>query len=338
MGWRRERVVGLDLGTSTTQVVVRGRGIVVDEPSFVAARLDTGAVVAVGEPARQMLGRTPGGMVVLRPIVHGVVDDPTGAELMVRALLRQAGAGRPPGPRVVVSVPGDVTDYERRAVEDVTLAAGARAVSVIDEPMAAAIGAGLPVAEEDASMVVDIGGGASEVAIISLGGVVERASVRVGGDDMDAAIIEWLRTERSLLIGERTAEQLKRSIAGLVPADGLAAQVIGRDLRSGLPAQRLVTAAQLREAIREPAEEILAAVRSALDRTPPELAADLLTRGMTVVGGGALLRGIDTWLEQATGLPARIANAPVTAVARGTGSCLDEVDVLEAAVPATARR
>jgi rod shape-determining protein MreB and related proteins len=305
--------------------------VLLAEASMVALRRRDGAVVAVGDAAREMAGRAPGTIEVIRPLRGGVIAELGPAVALLRHLLGTA-TRRPrlAQPRVVVCVPGDVTDTERRAVVDAAMEAGARSVAIVDEPTAAAIGAGLPIAEAQASMILDVGGGTTEVAVLALGGIVTRTSVRVAGDDLDAAITTHLICAHRLLVGERSAEALKRAAASAHPAaDGPAATVCGRNLDTGLPARALVTAAALRSAIDEPVERICAAVQATLARTPAELVADMLDRGLVITGGGALLRGLDRRLAEATGMPVTVAPIPLRSVALGAARYLEHLELLD---------
>lgn len=322
------RDVGIDLGTVNTLVWGRGRGVLLREPSVVAVDEATGRVVAVGEEAFRMIGRTPGGVTARRPLREGVVADYALTEAMLRHFLQRAGAGR--GllrPRVMLSVPSDITTVERRAVVEAALQAGARQVLLIEEPVAAALGAGLDVTEPAATMVVDVGGGTTDVALLSMGGVVMSRSVRVGGNRMDEAVARFVRQQFNLVIGERAAEELKIRLGTAVPErrdDGCT--VRGRDAATGLPRTVYLTAAQIHAALREPLAEIVAAVRWVLERTPPDLAADLLDRGIVLTGGGSLLRDLDLLLARETGLPVRLADDPLASVVLGTAQCLEHLD------------
>lgn len=325
------RDLAVDLGTANTLVYVRGRGIVVDEPSVVAVDQNTGAAIAVGDRAKEMLGRTPDDVTAIRPLQQGVIADFEAAEDMLRHFVSRAQPRRALAkPRLVVCVPSGITGVERRAVEDAGYAAGARRVYLIEEPMAAAIGAGLPVYEAAGSMVVDVGGGTTEVAVISLGGVVVSLSARVGGDAMDEALIQYMKKHYSLLLGERTAERIKVSIGSAYPAAGEPdAEIRGRDLVSGLPRTILVSAEEIREALDEPVTAIVDAVRTTLDRTPPELAGDVMDRGIVLTGGGALLAGLDQRLHHETRMPVRTAPDSLRCVALGAGRCVEDFGDLQ---------
>ena len=322
--------VGIDLGTANTLVHVRGRGIVLDEPSVVAVSKRTGQVLSVGTEARRMLGRTPADIVAMRPI-RGVIADFDHTEQMIRHFIARAynRAWHVSHPRVVIGIPSGVTEVEKRAVTDVATMAGAREAHLIEEPMAAAIGAGLPVQSAGGSMVVDIGGGTTEVAVISLGGVVAATSARVGGDKMDEAIVQYVRRHMGLLIGERTAEDIKIAMGSAFPmAEERSFVVRGRDLITGLPKTVEMSTAHVRDALSGVLVDIVRAVRSTLDATPPELIEDIIERGMVVCGGGALLAGLDQLLAHETLMPVRVAEDPLTCVVRGTGIVLEEIDTL----------
>lgn len=325
------RDVAVDLGTANTLVYVKGRGIVVDEPSVVALEESSGAVIAVGVRAKEMLGRTPGEVQVTRPLSEGVIADFEATEDMLRRFIQQAQSRRALAkPRIVVCVPSGITGVERRAVEDAGYAAGARRVFLIEEPMAAAIGAGLPVYEAAGSMVVDIGGGTTEVAVISLGGVVVSMSLRVGGDAMDDAVIQYFKKEYSLLLGERTAERLKSTVGSAYPApEEPDAEIRGRDLVSGLPRTVVSSAREVREALDGPVVDIIDAVRTTLDRTPPELAGDVMDRGIVLTGGGAQLTGLPERLHHETRMPVRVAPNPQDCVVQGAGRCVEDFAALE---------
>lgn len=325
------RDMGIDLGTANTVVYVRNAGIVLREPSVVAKRLGDGQVLAVGEEAKRMIGRTPGDIIATRPLRDGVIADFDTTATMLKYFVRKASNGRMwLRPRVVVGIPSGCTEVEKRAVVDATLQAGAREAYLIEEPMAAAIGAGLPVSDPVGSMVVDIGGGTTEVAVIALGGIVAVRSVRVAGDEMDEAIIQYARRAYNLLIGERSAEEIKIAIGSAFPIrEENSVDVRGRDLVSGLPRTVRMTSAEVREAMAEPVQAIVEAVKQTLERTPPELAADIVDRGMILVGGGALVRGMDRLLSEETGMPVALTDDPLAAVAIGTGRTLEEIETLK---------
>jgi rod shape-determining protein MreB and related proteins len=324
------RDMAVDLGTANTLVFIRGRGIVLFEPSVVAISEETGKVHAVGAEAKRMIGRTPASIRATRPLRHGVIADFEMTEAMLRHFITQAGGSRFAFARVVLCVPSGITDVERRAVDEATRVAGARTVYLIEEPMAAAIGAGLPVADAVASMVIDIGGGTTEVAVISLGGMVVWESIRVGGYEMDDAIVDHVKNMHKLLIGQETAEVAKIEIGSVsTDDDGAETTVAGRDLVTGLLRRVTVSGADLRRALESPVGRIVAAVKDTLERTPPELAADLGVRGIVLAGGGSLLRGLDEKLRQEVGLPVQVAESPLTCVVEGAGRSLDELETLE---------
>jgi len=323
------RDMAVDLGTANTLVYVRGRGIMLSEPSVVAIDSRTGEVHAVGIEAKRMLGRTPGTIQAIRPLKDGVIADFDVTEEMLRHFIQKVHQSRWVHPRVVVCVPSGVTGVEKRAVEEACLNAGARTAYLIEEPMAAAIGAGLPVGEPTGSMIVDIGGGTSEVAVISLGGIVVSQSIRVGGDEMDEAIINYAKKEYKLLIGQQTAEELKLEIGSACPMEEeLQAEIRGRDMVSGLPKTVVLTSEEIRQALEEPLNQIIEAVKETLDRTPPELASDIMDRGIMLAGGGALLQRLDERLRDATQMPAHLAESPLTCVAVGSGRSLEEFEAI----------
>lgn len=323
--------IGIDLGTANSLVYVKDRGIVLREPSVVAIQAGTNNVLAVGEEAKRMLGRTPGNIVAIRPMKDGVIADFEITESMLRYFIRKVHNRRSMvAPRVIVAVPSGITEVEKRAVKDSAQHAGARKVYLIEEPMAAAIGVGLPVQEPAGNMIVDIGGGTTEVALISLAGIVFSRSIRVAGDELDEAIVQYMKRAYNLMVGERTAEDIKIRIGSAYPLEQeLTMEVKGRDLVAGLPKTLTVTSQEVREAILEPVSQIVESVRIALERCPPELAADLVDRGVMLAGGGALLRGVDKLLAEETGLPVHIADDPLSAVAEGTGRVLNELHFLE---------
>ena len=329
------RDMAVDLGTANTLVFIRGRGIVLFEPSVVAISEETGRVHAVGAEAKRMIGRTPASIRAIRPLRHGVIADFEITEEMLRHFISKAGGSRFAYSRVVLCVPSGITDVERRAVDEATRVAGARTVYLIEEPMAAAIGAGLPVGEAVASMVIDVGGGTTEVAVISLGGMVVWESIRVGGYEMDDSIVDYVKNMHKLLIGQETAETAKIEI-GSVSRDDDAGEttVAGRDLVTGLLRRVTVSGADLRRALEAPVGRIVAAVKDTLERTPPELAAALGERATVLAGGGALLRGLDENIRAEVGLPVQIADSPLTCVAEGAGRSLDELETLERAAKA----
>lgn len=328
---RFSRDMGVDLGTANTLVYIRHEGIVLREPSVVAKRVDGGEILAVGDEAKKMIGRTPGDIVATRPMRDGVIADFDTTAAMLSYFMKRSLKGRSLlRPRVVVGIPSGVTEVEKRAVIDATLQAGAREAYLIEEPMAAAIGAGLPVSEPVGSMVVDIGGGTTEVAVIALGGIVTARSIRVAGDEMDEAIIQYSRKAYNLLIGERTAEDIKIKIGSAYPQkDEQTIEVRGRDLVSGLPRTVRMTSTQVREAMAEPIATVVEAVKMTLERTPPELAADIVDRGIVMAGGGSLLRGLDKLLSEETGMPVTLTDDPLSAVVLGTGKALEEIETLK---------
>ena len=333
LGWFSSDLA-IDLGTANTLVFAKGKGIVVSEPSVVAVVKDgrgPDKVRAVGEEAKEMLGRTPGNIVAIRPMKDGVIADFEVTEAMLRHFIarvhnRSSNLVRP---RIVIAVPSGITSVEQRAVKESALAAGAREVYLIEEPMAAAIGAGLPVTEPSGNMIVDIGGGTTEVAVISLSGIVYANSARVGGNKMDEAIINYVKRKYNLLIGERTAELIKIAIGTAFPTEDLKTmEVKGRDLVAGVPKTLEIKSDEVREALQEPVNAVVESVKVALERTPPELAADIVDKGIVMVGGGALLSNLDILLRETTGLPVMLAEDPLTAVVLGTGRCLDELRLL----------
>ena len=327
------RDLAVDLGTANTLVYVRGHGIVLNEPSVVALNTKNGAILAVGSEAKRMIGRTPSHIVAIRPLKDGVIHDFDVTEKMLRYFLHGVQRRRPllfRKPRIVVCVPSGITGVEQRAVEEATISAGARTAWIIEEPMAAAIGAGLPVHEPTGNMVVDIGGGTTEVAVISLGGIVTAASIRIGGDELDASIVTYAKKEYSLLLGERTAEEVKMAIGCAHPlAEAASAEVRGRDLVTGLPKTVILTADEVRLAMEEPLNSIIDAVKNTLDSTPPELAADIVDKGIVLTGGGALLQAMDQRLHAETGMPIHVADSPLDSVAIGSGKCLEEFEALK---------
>ena len=324
------RDMAVDLGTANTLVYVRGRGIVLNEPSVVALNTNNGQVVAVGVEAKRMIGRTPGNIVAVRPLKDGVIADFDVTERMLRYFIQKVHKRtRMAKPRIVVAVPSGITGVEQSAVKEAGHQAGARKVYIIEEPMAAAIGAGLPVNEPTGNMVVDIGGGTTEVAVISLGGIVTSQSIRIGGDELDQAIITFGKKEHSLMLGERTAEEIKLALGSAFPSkDEPQAEIRGRDLVSGLPKTVLITADEVRRAIEEPVNLIIDAVKTSLDKCPPELAGDVMDRGIALTGGGALLRGLDQRIREETGMPVHIADSPLESVVLGTGKCVEDFDTL----------
>jgi rod shape-determining protein MreB len=323
------RDMAIDLGTANTLVYMRGRGIVVSEPSVVAIDSISGAVHAVGEEAQRMIGRTPATISAIRPLRHGVIADFEVTEQMLRYFIRRVHQSRWAHPRLVMCAPSGVTDVEKRAVEEASLSAGARQVELIEEPLAAAIGAGLPIEEPLGSMVVDVGGGTSEVAVLSLGGIVVSESVRTGGYELDEAIIAYVKRAHGLTIGQPTAEALKFEIGSAwALAEELTAEVRGRDLVSGLPKTATLTSQEVRDALDEPLQEIVDAVKETLERTPPELASDIAERGILLAGGGVLLQGFEERIRNETGMPSYLAESPLTCVAIGSGRSLDHYETM----------
>ena len=324
--------MGIDLGTANTLVHVKGRGIVLREPSVVAIKSDTGDVLAVGEEAKQMIGRTPGNIVAIRPMKDGVIADFDVTQAMLKYFIRKAMRAKSfVRPRVVVGVPSGVTEVEKRAVIDAAQQAGAREAYLIEEPMAAAIGAGLPVEEATGSMVVDIGGGTTEIAVISLGGIVTSRSIRIGGDEMDSSIVQYIKRMYNLMIGERTAEEIKISVgtAIVTPDTDRTMDIRGRDLVSGLPKTLTIHAKEIREALNEPIYKIIDAVKNTLEKTPPELAADVMDHGIMMTGGGALLMNLDKLLSHETGMPVLVSEDALSCVGEGTGRTLENIGLLK---------
>src|SRR3954462_2709770 len=346
------RDMAVDLGTANTLVYVRGRGIVLSEPSVVAIDQRSGEVHAVGVEAKRMLGRTPGTISAIRPLKDGVIADFDVTEQMLRHFIQKVHQHRFAHPRVVVCVPSGVTGVERRAVEEATLSAGARQAYLIEEPMAAAICAGLPsgaplppasgaalqIGEPTGNMIVDIGGGTTEVAVISLGGIVVSQSLRVGGDEMDEAIINHIKRDYKLLIGQQTAEEIKLEVGSAHPLkEEVQAEVRGRDMLTGLPKTVILSSEEVRHALEEPVAQIVDAIKSTLDKTPPELAADIMDRGIVLAGGGALLQGLDQRLRQETHMPTHLAESPLTCVAVGSGRSLEEFEAMRNSAKARSR-
>jgi rod shape-determining protein MreB and related proteins len=325
------RDMAVDLGTANTVVYVRGRGIVLDEPSVVAVNVRDGKPLAVGLEAKRMIGRTPAHIQAIRPLKDGVIADFEICEKMLRYFIQKVNASRWVKPRMVICVPSGVTGVEKRAVQEAAVFAGARKEPfIIEEPMAAAIGAGLPVHEPSGNMIVDVGGGTTEVAVISLGGIVASQSVRIGGDELDEAIISFIKKEYSLALGERTAEEVKITLGSAWPlVEELHAEIRGRDLITGLPKTIVTSTEELREAIEEPVAAVCDAVKVTLDKTPPELAADIMEKGIMLAGGGALLHGLDARLQHETGMPIYVSPDPLHCVAIGGGQTLEEFDVLK---------
>lgn len=333
------RDIAIDLGTANTHVFVKGKGVVLREPSVVAIRKDNGNVLAVGEEAKRMIGRTPGNIVAIRPMRDGVIADFDVTQNMLRHFISRAYRRRLLfRPQVIICVPSGVTEVEKRAVIDATHQAGAREAFLIEEPMAAAIGAGLPVAEPTGNMIVDIGGGTSEVAIISLGGIVTSKSVRVGGDEMDESITQYVRKKYNVMIGERTAEEIKIRIGtAYEKTENSEMEVRGRDMVSGLPRTLAITSGEVKEALAEPVESIMEAIRITLEKTPPELAADIMDRGVVMAGGGSLLHGLDRLVSNETGMPVFMAENPLDCVVLGAGKALSEMELLRRVAIVTRR-
>ncbi len=331
-GWFgfRSYDIGIDLGTANTLVYIKDHGIVLREPSVVAVKAGTNEVLAVGDDAKRMLGRTPGNIVAIRPMRDGVIADFEITEEMLKYFIRKVTNSKNASTRVVIAVPSGITEVERRAVDDAAKQAGAKEVYLIEEPMAAAVGVGLPIQDASGNMIVDIGGGTTEIAIISLSGIVFSKSVRVAGDELDEIIVQALRKSYNLLIGERTAEEIKiRLGSAFDTGKDSTMEVKGRDLVSGLPKTVTVTSSEIREALADPLSVIVDAIKTTLERCPPELAADLVDRGIILAGGGALLRGFDRLIKEQTGLPVHIAEDPLSAVAEGTGKSLSELAFLK---------
>ncbi len=323
--------MGIDLGTATTLVYVKGEGVVLCEPSVVAIEKGTSHVLAVGDEAKRMLGRTPGNIVAIRPMKDGVIADFEITEAMLRYFIKRVHHRKVlVRPRVVIAIPSGITEVEKRAVRDSAERAGAREVYLIEEPIAAAIGVGLPIQEPIGNMIIDVGGGTTEIAVISLAGIVFSRSIRIGGDEMDETIIEYLKKNYNLMIGVRTAEDIKIKIGSAYPLDEESSmEVKGRDLVSGLPKAITITSQEIRDALKEPLEAIVEAVKVSLERTPPELAADLIEHGIIMAGAGAQLRGLDQLVAEATGLPVHVADEPLIAVVQGTGKVLSEIRYLK---------
>lgn len=321
--------IGIDLGTANTLVYVRGKGIVVNEPSVVAVNQKTGQVVAVGRAAKDMLGRTPGHIVAVRPLVDGVISDFEVTEEMLSYLMKRASEFMPRafiGPRVVVSVPSGVTNVEVRAVRDATKNAGAREVFIVEQPMAGAIGIRLPIHEPVGSMVIDIGGGTTDIAVISLGGIVRYKNLKIAGDRLNNDIISYIRNEFKILIGETTAEDVKIAVGAVIPGEPIETTIRGRDLITGLPREVIITDSDIREAMGQSIETLVASTHEVLETTPPEILADIMKRGVHLVGGGALIKGLDVLLHETLKLPVTIAEDPLTAIARGAGIILEDLE------------
>ncbi|CAB1239962.1 rod shape-determining protein [Clostridium sp. MT-14] len=326
------RDMGIDLGTANTLIYVKGKGIVLREPSVVAINSDVKKVMAIGNEAKDMIGRTPGNIVAIRPLKDGVIADFDVTHAMLRKFIEKVSPKSAfAGPRIFVCFPSGVTEVEKRAIEEATKHAGARDVLLMEEPMAAAIGAGLPVNEPTGSMIVDIGGGTTEVAIISLGGIVTSKSLRIAGDELDQAIISYIKKEYNLMIGERTAENVKIELGSAFDMDeNKSMEIRGRDLISGLPKVINITETEVREALKEPIIAIIDAIKTTLEKTPPELASDIMDKGIMLAGGGAMLRGLDLLINQETHMPVHIAESPLDCVALGAGKALDTIDKIVA--------
>ncbi|HNX90982.1 MAG TPA: rod shape-determining protein [Candidatus Omnitrophota bacterium] len=323
--------IGIDLGTASTLVYLKNEGIVLCEPSVVAVEAGTSNVLAVGEEAKRMLGRTPGNIVAIRPMRDGVIADFDITESMLRYFIKKVHSSKNLiRPRIVVAVPSGITEVERRAVKDSAIHAGAREVFMIEEPVAAAIGVGLPIQEPSGNMIIDIGGGTTELAVISLAGIVFSKSIRIGGDELDESIMNYLKRTYNLMVGERTAEEIKIRIGSAYPLEEeLTMEVRGRDVVAGLPKMITINSEEIREALSEPIAQIVEAVRITLEKTPPELSADLIEKGLVLAGGGSLLRGLDKLIAEETGLPVHLADDPLTAVVLGTGKVLSELSYLK---------
>lgn len=331
LGWFSNDLA-IDLGTANTLVYVKGKGIICNEPSVVVIRKDNKKIVAVGTEAKKMLGKTPSDIIAIKPLKDGVIADFDAAEEMLKYFIKKVHNRRSfVSPRIVIGVPSGITQVEQRAVKDAAQASGAREVYLVGEPIAAAIGVGLPVGEAAGNMIVDIGGGTTDIAVISLDGVVYSKAVRVGGDRMDEALIAYIKRRYNLMIGDRTAEQMKIDIGSAynTGSEQRVMEIKGRDLISGIPKTATVTEVEIREALSEPVNMILDTIKIILENTPPELAADIVDRGIVLAGGGALLHGLDLFIREKTGLPVIVAEDPLTAVARGVGKMLDELDLLK---------
>ena len=323
--------MGIDLGTANTLVYIKGQGIVVREPSVVAIRDDSKEVLAVGEEAKRMIGRTPGNIVAIRPMKDGVIADFDVTQSMLSYFIQKAAAKKGVvSPRIAICVPFGVTEVEKRAIEEAARTAGAKDAFLIEEPMAAAIGAGLRIEEPEGNMVVDIGGGTSEIAIISLGGIVTAKSIRLGGDELDEAIVNYVKKEYSLMIGERTAEDVKIRIGSAYKeGEEMEMEIRGRDLISGLPKTMQISSSEVRDALRDPVNSIVDGIKSTLEKTPPELASDIMENGILLTGGGALLKGLDKLVKEETGMPVKIAENPLDCVAIGTGKSVEDQEIFE---------
>ncbi len=334
------RDMAVDLGTANTLVYVRGKGVMLNEPSVVAMNAQTREILAVGSEAKRMIGRTPDSIIAIRPLKDGVIADFEATEQMLRFFIQRVHRRQYfAKPRLVICVPSGITAVEQRAVKEAGYQAGARRIYIIEEPMAAAIGAGLPVHEATGNMIVDIGGGTTEVAVISLGGIVTSQSIRTAGDDLDQAIVSWMKKEHSLMLGERTAEEIKMALGSAFPLlEEPSAEIRGRDMVSGLPRNVVISSSEVRQALEEPLHAIIDSVRATLDKTPPELAGDIMDRGVVLAGGGALLRGLDERLRHETGMPVHVTPAPLDCVALGAGKCVEEFEALQQVLVSEQRR
>ena len=322
--------IGIDLGTASILVYIKGKGVVLREPSVVAIDKNTGKLLKVGTDAQQMLGRTPGNIVAIRPLREGVISDYDMTERMLKEFIRKVTSFRLFKPRIIICVPSGITEVEERAVIDAGIQAGARRVYLIEEPLAAAIGAGIDIAKPDGHMVVDIGGGTSDIAVISLSGIVESSSIKIAGDQFDEAVIKYIRRKHNVLVGERTAEELKMQIGCVYPPEEeKSMEIKGRSLMTGLPQTFTVTSSEMIEAFEEPCSRILEAIHSVLERTPPELVADISTNGIIMTGGGSLVQGFDKLIESRTGIETHVADDAISCVAYGTGKSLDSLDGMQ---------
>lgn len=331
--WHIGTDMGIDLGTATVLVYIKGKGVILKEPSVVAIDKTNNRVLAVGEEARQMIGRTPGNIVAIRPLREGVISDYDITEKMLKHFIKKAcGKRRVSAPRVMVCVPCEATEVEKRAVKDASLNAGAKKVFLIEEPLAAAIGAGLDITKPSGNMIIDIGGGTTDIAVISLDGIVVRQSIKVAGDKFDEAITNYIRKKHRLMIGERTAEDLKINIGSAYKKEEVSMEIRGRDLISGLPKNLIVSSEEMREALKEPVRAIAECAHSVLEKTPPELAADIMEQGIIMTGGGSLLNGLNDLIAEVTKVPVNVAENAVSCVAMGTGKALDYLDELDTSI------
>jgi rod shape-determining protein MreB and related proteins len=331
--WHMGTDMGIDLGTATVLVYIKGKGVILEEPSVVAIDKTNNRVLAVGEEARQMIGRTPGNIVAIRPLRAGVISDYDITEKMLKHFIKKAcGKRRVSAPRVMVCVPCEATEVEKRAVKDASLNAGAKKVFLIEEPLAAAIGAGLDITKPSGNMIIDIGGGTTDIAVISLDGIVVRQSIKVAGDKFDEAITSYIRKKHRLMIGERTAEDLKINIGSAFKREEVSMEIRGRDLISGLPKNLIVSSEEMREALKEPVRAIAECAHSVLEKTPPELAADIMEKGIIMTGGGSLLNGLNDLIAEVTKVPVNVSEDAVSCVAMGTGKALDYLDQLDTSI------